>query len=59
MQGSQSRPRKVIFGTEAMIWQGIEQERLWMGKEVPAPVVDEVKRAVQRALEEQESQALK
>ncbi|KAK2811081.1 hypothetical protein FQN50_002416 [Emmonsiellopsis sp. PD_5] len=44
---------KVVLGTEAMIWQGIEQARLWTGREVVGVegVVEGVKGAVGRALE--------
>ncbi|KAK2807400.1 hypothetical protein FQN51_003226 [Onygenales sp. PD_10] len=45
---------KVVLGTEAMIWQGIEQARLWTGRDVVGVpgVVEAVKGAVERALEE-------
>lgn len=42
----------VIPGTEAMIWQGLEQDRYWTGREVKEMPVEEVKRAVKKALEE-------
>lgn len=41
----------VIPGTEAMIWQGLEQDRYWTGRDVKEMPVEEVKRAVGEALE--------
>jgi quinate dehydrogenase len=43
----------VIPGTEAMIWQGLEQDRYWTGEDVAgrAELVEEVKRVVGEALE--------
>lgn len=37
---------QVILGTEAMIYQGFEQSRLWTGKELSDLPVDEVKKAI-------------
>lgn len=41
----------VIPGTEAMIWQGLEQDRYWTGTPVADMPVEEVKAAVAEALE--------
>jgi len=46
-----SRGWKVIPGTEAMIWQGLEQDRYWTGRDVEDMPVEEVKAAVAEALE--------
>lgn len=37
---------KVIPGVEAMVWQGFEQDRVWLGKEVSELPVEEVKRVI-------------
>lgn len=37
---------QVILGTEAMIWQGLAQARLWTGQDLDDSVVDEVKRVI-------------
>ena len=42
---------RVIPGTEAMIWQGLEQDRYWTGRDVEDMPVEEVKAAVAVALE--------
>ncbi|KAF2761034.1 quinate dehydrogenase [Pseudovirgaria hyperparasitica] len=34
---------QVILGTEAMIWQGLEQSRYWREEDVPVSVIDKVK----------------
>lgn len=41
---------QVILGTEAMIWQGLEQSRCWTGRELSELPVAEVKRAVAERL---------
>jgi quinate dehydrogenase len=41
---------QVIPGTEAMIWQGLEQDTYWTGKRVEELPVEEVKRAIHEAL---------
>lgn len=46
-----SKDWKVIPGTEAMIWQGLEQDRYWTGRDVKDMPVEEVKAAVAEALE--------
>ncbi|EAU38996.1 quinate dehydrogenase [Aspergillus terreus NIH2624] len=45
---------KVILGSEALIWQGLEQARLWTGQDVVAVpgVVDRVKEVVNNAIAE-------
>ncbi|KAB8070451.1 shikimate dehydrogenase substrate binding domain-containing protein [Aspergillus leporis] len=45
---------KVILGSEALIWQGLEQARLWTGKDVVAVpgLVDQVKEMVAKSLAE-------
>ncbi|KAL4894070.1 shikimate 5-dehydrogenase [Aspergillus ambiguus] len=45
---------KVILGSEALIWQGLEQARLWTGKDVVAVpgVVDKVKEVVAKSIAE-------
>ncbi len=42
---------QVIPGTEAMVWQGLEQDRYWTGRDVRDMPVEEVKAAVTEALE--------
>lgn len=43
---------KVILGSEALIWQGLEQSRLWTGRDVAAVpgLVDKVKDVVSRSI---------
>jgi quinate dehydrogenase len=45
---------KVILGTEALIWQGLEQARLWTEQDVVAypGLVDRVKDVVAEAIRE-------
>ncbi|KAE8351011.1 shikimate dehydrogenase substrate binding domain-containing protein [Aspergillus coremiiformis] len=45
---------KVILGSEALIWQGLEQARLWTGKDVVAVpgLVEKVKEMVSKSLAE-------
>lgn len=43
---------RVILGTEAMIYQGLEQDRYWTGREVGELPVREVHEAIKRKLEE-------
>ncbi|RYP73347.1 hypothetical protein DL770_007797 [Monosporascus sp. CRB-9-2] len=42
---------KVILGTEALIWQGLEQDRYWTGREVGELPVGRVQRAICEAVE--------
>ena len=37
---------QVILGTEALIWQGLEQDRYWTGRPVEDLPVDKVKEAI-------------
>lgn len=37
---------QVISGDEAMIWQGLEQEKYWTGREIQEMPVLEVKNAI-------------
>ncbi|RYP66878.1 hypothetical protein DL769_005910 [Monosporascus sp. CRB-8-3] len=41
---------KVILGTEALIWQGLEQDRYWIGREVGELSVGRVQRAICEAV---------
>ncbi|MCJ1437749.1 hypothetical protein MMC27_007136 [Xylographa pallens] len=41
---------QIISGTQAMIWQGLEQDRYWTGKEVKELPVDKVKLAIANAV---------
>lgn len=41
---------QVILGTEALIWQGLEQERYWTGREVEQLPVEKVKAVIGAAL---------
>jgi quinate dehydrogenase len=41
---------QVILGTEALIWQGLEQDRYWTGKEVEELPVAKVKHAIAKKL---------
>ncbi|KAK4187475.1 hypothetical protein QBC35DRAFT_233095 [Podospora australis] len=43
---------QVILGTEAMIWQGIEQDKYWTGLEASQLPVADVKEAIAARLEE-------
>ncbi|KAI5917922.1 hypothetical protein F4810DRAFT_629552 [Camillea tinctor] len=43
---------QVILGTEAMIWQGLEQARLWTGREVEDLPVDKVKEVIAKKVEQ-------
>ncbi|KAA8651978.1 hypothetical protein EYZ11_001731 [Aspergillus tanneri] len=45
---------KVILGSEALIWQGLEQARLWTGQDIVAVpgLVDKVKEVVSKAIAE-------
>ncbi|KAL9109120.1 MAG: hypothetical protein Q9227_006211 [Pyrenula ochraceoflavens] len=45
---------EVIPGTEAMVWQGLEQVRLWSGIEVGDLVVEEGRRALEEGLRERD-----
>ncbi|MCJ1286379.1 hypothetical protein MMC26_005724 [Xylographa opegraphella] len=41
---------RIISGTQAMIWQGLEQDRYWTGRELKDLPVDKVKQAISDAL---------
>lgn len=41
---------QVILGTEALVWQGLEQERYWTGREVEQLPVEKVKAVIRAAL---------
>ncbi|TKA73363.1 hypothetical protein B0A49_04927 [Cryomyces minteri] len=41
---------QVILGTEALIWQGVEQDRYWTGREVGKEGVERVKAVVAKLL---------
>jgi quinate dehydrogenase len=43
---------QVILGTEAMIWQGLEQDKYWTGKATDGLPVEKVKRTITAAVEE-------
>jgi len=43
---------KVILGTEAMIWQGLEQDKFWTGKNTHDLPVEKVKQAIASKLNE-------
>ncbi|KAI1487377.1 hypothetical protein F5X96DRAFT_687055 [Biscogniauxia mediterranea] len=43
---------QVILGTEAMIWQGLEQAKLWTGREIEDLPVDKVKQVIAARLEQ-------
>ena len=47
---SQKAGWQVILGTEAMIWQGLEQDRYWTGRKVEQLPVEKVKAVVGAAL---------
>lgn len=42
---------QVVPGVEAMIWQGLEQDSVWLEREVKTLPINEVKEAIARALE--------
>lgn len=46
----------VVLGSEAMIWQGIEQARLWTGKDIVGTpgVVEKVEEVIQKAIRDRE-----
>jgi quinate dehydrogenase len=35
---------RVIAGVEAMVWQGLEQDKIWLGRSVDTLPVEAVKR---------------
>lgn len=37
---------QIILGTEALIWQGLEQDRYWTGRELPELPTEKVKVAI-------------
>jgi quinate dehydrogenase len=43
---------QVVLGTEALIYQGLEQDRYWTGKEVAQLPVEKVQEAIARKLNE-------
>ncbi|KAF1959622.1 hypothetical protein CC80DRAFT_590827 [Byssothecium circinans] len=43
---SQKLGWNLILGTEALIWQGLEQDRYWLGKEVSELPVEKVHKAI-------------
>ncbi|KAL9617401.1 MAG: hypothetical protein Q9160_007805 [Pyrenula sp. 1 TL-2023] len=45
---------QVILGTEAMIWQGLEQDRYWTGVPIERLPIQEVKAAIHLALAQSE-----
>jgi quinate dehydrogenase len=49
---SQDAGWQVVLGTEALIYQGLEQDRYWTGKEVAHLPVVEVQNAIARKLNE-------
>ena len=48
---SQNAGWQVVLGTEAMIYQGLEQDRYWTGRQIHDMPVDEVKRVIASKLE--------
>lgn len=49
---SQKSGWKVILGTEALIYQGLEQDRYWTGREVQQLPVEKVQQAIATKLSE-------
>jgi quinate dehydrogenase len=49
---SQNAGWQVVLGTEALIYQGLEQDRYWTGKEVAQLPVEKVQEAIARKLNE-------
>ena len=49
---SQNAGWQVVLGTEALIYQGLEQDRYWTGKEVVQLPVEKVQEAIARKLNE-------
>ncbi|KAI5293489.1 hypothetical protein KEM52_005485 [Ascosphaera acerosa] len=47
----------VVLGSEAMIWQGIEQARLWTGVDIASVpgVADKVEKVIKQAIEERQT----
>ncbi|KAI0599118.1 hypothetical protein F4775DRAFT_139985 [Biscogniauxia sp. FL1348] len=43
---------QVILGTEAMIWQGLEQAKLWTGRDIEDLPVEKVKQVIAAKLEQ-------
>lgn len=43
---------QIVLGTEALIYQGLEQDRYWTGKEVSELPVGQVQEAIARKLSE-------
>lgn len=42
----------LVGGSEAMIWQGLEQDKVWLRKRVSTLPVEEVKKVIKNKLEE-------
>lgn len=55
---AESKGWQVILGTEALIWQGIEQDRYWTGKSVEELPVEEVKAAIANKVAQSSKQKL-
>jgi quinate dehydrogenase len=49
---SQKAGWQVVLGTEALIYQGLEQDRYWTGREVKELPVVKVQEAIARKLNE-------
>lgn len=49
---------QVILGTEALIWQGVEQDRYWTGRAASELPVEEVKKAIASKLMQSAKQKL-
>jgi quinate dehydrogenase len=47
---------QVILGTEAMIYQGLEQDCIWTGRKMEELPLEEVKGAIAAALSERQRQ---
>ncbi|KAK4958695.1 Quinate dehydrogenase [Elasticomyces elasticus] len=47
---AQARGWRVVLGTEAMIWQGLEQDKLWTGRELGELPVEKVKDVIAKQL---------
>ncbi|KAL3420081.1 quinate dehydrogenase [Phlyctema vagabunda] len=54
---SRARGWQVVEGTEAMIWQGLEQDRVWLKREVKTLPIDKVKNVIRTQVKGQIAKA--
>lgn len=54
---SEQKGWRVILGTEALVWQGQERDRLWTGKSVSQALVQRVREGVAQKLAEKHKES--